>query len=260
MKIIVCIGQVPDINEIRLDPVTGMPVREGVTVMINPDDKAGLEAALRLKDETGAEVSAITMGPPQADTVLREAMAMGADHAYLITDPVFSGSDTLATSFILAAAIKNLEYDLVIVGQQANDGNTAQIGPQLAEYLDIPGISYAKDIKTEGSSIIVKSQYEDRYHIIRAKMPCLITVLADMNKPRYMTPGRIFEAYLEEKVIVWGHKEIDIDDGSIGLQGSPTQVTQIFTRKQMADRKKVILDAEEAANFILESLKEKYIL
>ncbi len=137
MKVIVCIKQVPDTTEVRLDPVTGTLIREGIPSIINPDDKAGLEAALRLKDELGAEVSVISMGPPQADAVLREALAMGADHAYLVTDRAFGGADTWATSSTLAAAIKNLEYDLIITGRQAIDGDTAQVGPQIAEHLNI---------------------------------------------------------------------------------------------------------------------------
>lgn len=243
-----------------MDPATGTLIREGVPSIINPDDKAGLEAALMLKDETGASVSVISMGPAQADTALREAIAMGADHAYLITDKAFGGSDTLATSSILAAAIQKLEYDLIITGRQAIDGDTAQVGPQLAQHLDIPHISYAEDIRVEDTVVTVKSQYEDCCHIIRAKMPCLVTSLREMNQPRYMTPGGIMKAYREEQVTVWGYRDIDIDKEIIGLQGSPTKVSQSFTKGLKADRQKVKLDPEEAACYILEKLKEKNIL
>ncbi|MDF2473441.1 MAG: electron transfer flavoprotein subunit beta/FixA family protein [Anaerocolumna sp.] len=259
MKIIVCIKQVPDTNEVRLDPVTGTLIRDGVPSIINPDDKAGLEAALRLKDETGAEVSVITMGPPQADAVLREAMAMGADNAYLLTDRVFGGADTWATSSTLAAAINNLEYDIIITGRQAIDGDTAQVGPQIAEHLDIPNISYAEEIKVEGNSVIVKRQYEDRYHMVKAQMPCLITALAELNKPRYMTPGGIFDAYREKKITVWGRADITIDDSNIGLKGSPTKVAQSFPKSVKANGVQVTLDPEESAEYILEKLKEKFI-
>jgi electron transfer flavoprotein beta subunit len=259
VKIIVCIKQVPDTNEVRLDPVTGTLIRDGVPSIINPDDKAGLEAALRLKDETGAEVSVITMGPPQADAVLREAMAMGADNAYLLTDRVFGGADTWATSSTLAAAIKNLEYDIIITGRQAIDGDTAQVGPQIAEHLDIPNISYAEEIKVEGNSVIVKRQYEDRYHMVKAQMPCLITALAELNKPRYMTPGGIFDAYREKKITVWGRADITIDDSNIGLKGSPTKVAQSFPKSVKANGVQVTLDPEESAEYILEKLKEKFI-
>ena len=204
MNIVVCIKQVPNTNEVKLDPVTGTLIRDGVPSIINPDDKAGLEAALRLKDQFGAHVTVITMGPPQADTALREALAMGADEAVLITDRAFGGADTLATSTTIAAGIKKLPYDLIITGRQAIDGDTAQVGPQIAEHLNIPNVSYAEDIKVEGDTVIVKRQYEDRYHVVKVKMPCLITALSELNQPRYMTPGGIFDAYREKQVTVWG--------------------------------------------------------
>ena len=147
MKIIVCIKQVPNTNEVRLDQKTGTLIREGVPSIINPDDKAGLEAALKLKDRFGAHVTVLSMGPPQADAVLREALAMGVDEAVLISDRAFGGADTWATSSTLAAAIKNLEYDLIITGRQAIDGDTAQVGPQISEHLGIPNISYAEGIE-----------------------------------------------------------------------------------------------------------------
>ena len=183
MKVVVCIKQVPDTTEVRLDPVTNTLIRDGVPSIINPDDKAGLEAALRLKDELGATVSVVSMGPPQADAVLREAMAMGADEAFLVTDRAFGGADTWATSSTIAAAIQAVapDYDLIITGRQAIDGDTAQVGPQIAEHLHIPNISYTEELKVEGEYVIVKRQYEDRYHIVKAKMPCLLTALSELN-------------------------------------------------------------------------------
>ena len=219
MKIIVCIKQVPDTNEVKLDPVTGTLIREGVPSIINPDDKAGLEAALALKDQYGAHVTIVSMGPPQADLALREALAMGADEAILVTDRAFGGADTWATSSTIASAIENLEYDLIITGRQAIDGDTAQVGPQIAEHLGLPNISYAEDLKIEGDSVVVKRQYEDRYHIIKCKMPCLITALSEMNQPRYMTPGGIFDAYREKEVKVWTRPDLKVDDSNIGLKG-----------------------------------------
>lgn len=191
MKIVVCVKQVPDTNEVKLDPVTGTLIRDGIPSIMNPDDKAGLEAALAIKDKMDATISVVSMGPPQADSVLREALAMGADEAYLITDRAFGGADTLATSTTVAAAIKKLDFDLIITGRQAIDGDTAQVGPQIAEHLNIPNISYAEDIQVEGNAVVVKRQYEDRYHVVRAQMPCLVTALGEMNTPRYMTPGGI---------------------------------------------------------------------
>ena len=260
MKIVVCIKQVPDTNEVKLDPVTGTLIRDGVPSIINPDDKAGLEAALTLKDSIGAEVAVITMGPPQADAVLREAMAMGADTAYLVTDRAFGGADTLATSTTLAAAIKKLDYDLIITGRQAIDGDTAQVGPQIAEHLNIPNVSYAEDIKVEGNSVIIKRQYEDRYHTVKVQMPCLITALGEMNQPRYMTPGGIFDAIREKQVIVWNRPDLDVADEAIGLKGSPTKVAQSFPKSVKAAGVKVTLDPEESADYIMERLKEKFII
>ena len=260
MKIIVCVKQVPDTNEVKINPATGTLIREGVPSIMNPDDKAGLEAALAIKEETGAEVTVISMGPAQADTMLREAMAMGADHAYLISDRAFGGADTLATSSTIAAAIKDLEYDLIITGRQAIDGDTAQVGPQIAEHLGIPNVSYAEDIKVDGNAIIVKRQYEDRYHMVKVQMPCLITALGEMNKPRYMTPGGIFDAFREKQVTILTRKDLDIEDHVIGLKGSPTKVAQSWPISvKPAGTKATDLDPQEAAEAIVEKLKEKFI-
>lgn len=260
MKIVVCIKQVPDTTEVRLDPKTGTLIREGVPSIINPDDKAGLEAALRLKDEMGAHITVVSMGPPQADLALREALAMGADEAVLLTDRAFGGADTWATSTTIAAAIRNLEYDLIITGRQAIDGDTAQVGPQIAEHLGLPNISYAEDIKIEGDYIIVKRQYEDRYHTIKAKLPILITALAELNEPRYMTPGGIFDAFRVKNPKVWNLKDITVDIENIGLKGSPTKVKKSFTKGAKSAGKLFNLEPQESAELIVDKLKEKFIL
>ena len=207
MKIVVCVKQVPDTKGgVKFKP-DGTLDRAAMLAIMNPDDKAGLEAALRLKDQYGAEVTVITMGLPKADAVLREAMAMGADKGILVTDRVLGGADTWATSTTVAGALRNLDYDLIITGRQAIDGDTAQVGPQISEHLNIPVISYAEEIKIDGEYVEVKRQFEDRYHVIRAKMPCLITALAELNEPRYMTPGGIFDAFAQD-VTVWGRKDL----------------------------------------------------
>ena len=260
LKIIVCIKQVPDTNEVRLDPVTGTLIREGVPSIINPDDKAGLEAALNLKDQYGAKVTVISMGPQQADLALREALAMGADEAILVTDRAFGGADTWATSSTLAAAIKKLEYDLIITGRQAIDGDTAQVGPQIAEHLGLANISYAEDIQLDGDRVIVRRQYEDRYHLLQAKLPCLITALSEMNKPRYMTPGGIFDAYRQKTIIVWGRPDLEVEEGNIGLKGSPTRVFKSFTKAVKGKGTVVALDTQESVDFLIEKLQEKFIL
>lgn len=260
MNIIVCIKQVPNTNEVKLDPKTGTLIREGVPSIINPDDKAGLEAALRLKDSQGAHVTVLSMGPPQAETALREALAMGADEAVLVTDRAFGGADTWATAYTISAALKTMDYDLIITGRQAIDGDTAQVGPQISENLNITNISYAEDIKVEGDSVIVKRQFEDRYHIVKAKMPCLITALSELNEPRYMTPGGIFDAYQKEIKIIT-RKDLDVDDSCLGLKGSPTRVVKTFTKSAKAAGTVVNnLNPQEAAEYMLEKLKEKFII
>lgn len=260
MKIIVCVKQVPDTTEVRLDPVTGTLLREGIPSIINPDDKAGLETALRLKDRYEAHVTVLTMGPPQADLALREALAMGADAAILLTDRAFGGADTWATSSTLASALSALEYDLIITGRQAIDGDTAQVGPQIAEHLGIPNISYAEDLRIEGNTVVVKRQYEDRSHILRAEMPCLVTALSELNEPRYMTPRGIFEAFRDRTVKILTRADLAIDDGNIGLKGSPTRVMKSFTKAVRGKGTVVELDARDAAGWIIERLQEKFVL
>ena len=260
MNIVVCVKQVPDTNEVKLDPVTGTLIRDGVPSIMNPDDKAGLEAALELKDATGAHITVVSMGPPQAVDVLREALAMGADEAILVTDRAFGGADTWATSTTIAAAVKMLDYDLIITGRQAIDGDTAQVGPQIAEHLNIPNVSYAEDIKVEGDAVIVKRQYEDRYHTIKVQMPCLVTALGEMNTPRYMTPGGIFDAYRTDEVKVWTLENIEVDTSNIGLKGSPTRVFKSFPKALKPAGTVVQLDPQESADFLLEKLKEKFII
>lgn len=260
MRIVVCIKQVPDTNEVKIDPVTGTLIRDGVPSIMNPDDKAGLEAALRLKDKYAAEVRVITMGLPQAEAVLREALAMGADKAYLLTDRRLGGADTIATSTPIAAAIKKIGYDLIITGRQAIDGDTAQVGPQIAEALSIPNISYAESLEYDGESqITVKRQYEDRYHVIKSNLPCLVTAMGELNKPRYMTPGGIKEAY-EKEITVLNRDAIEVDDMHIGLVGSPTKVFKSFPKSVKGAGVKTTLDGEEAADYIIGVLKEKFII
>ena len=260
MNIVVCVKQVPNTNEVKLDPVKGTLIRDGVPSIMNPDDKAGLEAALQIKDATGAHVTVVSMGPPQADEVLREALAMGADEAILVTDRVFGGADTWATSSTIAAAVAKLDYDLIITGRQAIDGDTAQVGPQIAEHLGLPNISYAEDIQIDGEYVIVKRQFEDRYHMIKVQMPCLITALGEMNTPRYMTPGGVFDAYREKEVKVWTQEIVQADVENIGLAGSPTSVFKSFPKALKDPGVVVNLDPQESADFIVAKLKEKFVI
>lgn len=261
MKIVVCAKQVPDTTEVKLDPKTNTLIRDGVPSIINPDDKAGIEAALQLKEKCpGSTVTVVSMGPPQADVALREALAMGCDDALLISDRAFGGADTWATSSTIAAALKKLDYDVIITGRQAIDGDTAQVGPQIAEHLGLPVISYAQDIKIEGDSVVVQRQYEDRYHVLKAKMPCLITALSELNEPRYMTPGGIMDAYASE-ITVWGRADLkDVDDSNLGLKGSPTKIAKASDKVRKGAGEKVTLDPTEAAAYIVDKFKEKHVI
>ena len=260
MKIVVCIKQVPDTKGgVKFNP-DGTLDRGAMLTIMNPDDKAGLEAALRLKDQYGAEVTVVTMGLPKAEEVLREAMAMGADNGVLVTDRVLGGADTWATSQTLAGAIRNLEYDLIISGRQAIDGDTAQVGPQISEHLGIPVISYAQEIQIDGDSVIVKRQYDDRYHVVKAQLPCLLTALAELNEPRYMTPGGIFDAYAKE-ITVWGRKDlIDVEDSNLGLKGSPTQIARASDKVRKGAGEQVNLDPAASADYIVSKLAAKHVI
>lgn len=223
MKIVVCIKQVPDTVEVKIDPKTGTLIRDGVPSIINPDDKTGIEAALQLKEKmAGSTVTVVSMGPPQADVALREALAMGCDEAILVSGREFGGSDTYATSGILAAALKTLDYDVIITGRQAIDGDTAQVGPQIGEKLSLPQVSYVEDIQEVAADhLVVRRQFEDGYHIIKIKTPCLLTAIAELAQPRYMSVRGVVEAY-EKEIKVLGFE--DLKDGleldMIGLKGS----------------------------------------
>lgn len=260
MKIVVCIKQVPDTTEIKLDPVTGTLIRDGVPSIMNPDDKGGLEFALRLKDQYGAHVTVITMGPPQAEAILREAFAMGVDRAILLSDRKFAGADTLATSNTIAGALRALEYDVIITGRQAIDGDTAQVGPQIAEHLDLPQVTYVEDLKYDGQkTFTAKRTTEEGYQIVEVDAPCVFTALASGVKPRYMSVRGIVEAY-DKDIEVWGFNNITVDEKKIGLSGSPTRVFKSFTKGAKAAGQIYEVDPAEAADIIVNKLKEKFII
>ena len=262
MKIIVCVKQVPDTKGgVKFNP-DGTLDRGAMLTIMNPDDKAGLEAALRLKDQYGAEVTVLTMGLPKAEDVLREAIAMGADNGILVTDRVLGGADTWATSTTIAGAIRNIkDYDIIITGRQAIDGDTAQVGPQIAEHLGIPVISYAEGIEVEGDSVIVKRQYEDRHHMLKAKMPVLITALSELNEPRYMTPGGIFDA-CDAEITTWGRANlVDVEDGDLGLKGSHTKIAKASDKVRKGAGEKVTPDSpDEAVDYIMDKLLTKHVI
>ena len=263
MKIVVCIKRVPDTVEVKIDPKTGTLVRDGVPSIINHDDKTGIEAALTIREQVGGTVTVVSMGPPQADVALREALAMGCDEAILVSGREFGGSDTYATSGILAAALKQLDYDLIITGRQAIDGDTAQVGPQIAEKLHLPQVSYVEEIvEAAEDHVVVKRQFEDGYHIVKVKTPCLLTAIAELAEPRYMSVGGVFDAYQKEiKIFDFNLLKDDLELDMIGLKGSPTNVYKSFT-KELKGAGTVLKDltAEQAVEAIVKKLEEKFII
>ncbi len=261
MKIVVCVKQVPDTSEVRIDQKTGTMIREGVKSIINPDDLSGLEAALSIKDQNHAEVIALSMGPMQADSAMRECLAMGVDRAILVSDRVFAGADTWATSLLLSKAIAQINPDLIICGRQAIDGDTAQVGPQIAEHLSLPSVAYVGDITLENeNNLVVKRTFENGYQLIRVKTPCLLTVLSEMNSPRYMRVGGIFSAFNDGLVEVWDNSNLNLQPEELGLKGSPTKVKKSYTKGVKTAGKVFDVEPKEAAKVIIEKLKESYIL
>ncbi len=261
MNIVVCIKQVPDTNEVRIDPATGTLVRDGIPTIINPDDLSALEEALKTKEELGAHVLVMTMGPPQAEYALREALAMGADEAVLLTDRQFSGADTLATSRVLAAAVRKLGYavDIIFAGRQAIDGDTAQVGPEMAEHLGLPQVTYVEGMKVHGGRLVVKRSLEDGYECISVKMPVVLTTIKELNEPRYMGIKGISDAFGKE-IRQWVAGDIGLDPALLGLNGSPTRVKKSMTKELRQVGQPYEAPAKEAAGYVAGVLKELHIL
>ncbi|MDR3296182.1 MAG: electron transfer flavoprotein subunit beta/FixA family protein [Clostridiales Family XIII bacterium] len=264
-KIIVCAKQVPDTNEIKIDPVKKTLIREGVPSILNHDDANALEEALKIKDAyPDTHITVVTMGPPQARDMLIECIAMGADEGILLSDRALGGSDTWATSNAIAAAIVKLkDYDLIFAGRQAIDGDTAQVGPQIAEKLGIPQVTYVAEFELEKDMkhITVKRALEDGYELIKIETPCMLTAIKELNTPRYMSIGGIFSAVRKE-IPAWGAKELGVDvDKEVGLDASPTNVFRSFTPAPKG--KGVILEADtdkELADKLLINLKAKHVI
>ena len=265
MNIVVCIKQVPDTNDVRIDPKTNTLIREGVKSIINPFDENAVEAALKIRDISGGKVTVITMGPPQAAEALKTAIAMGADEAILISDRAFAGADTWATSYTLSQAIKKIgSYDLVLFGKQAIDGDTAQVGPGVAEFLDIPQITFAINIEivmADGRlpQLRVKRQLEETSEIIESNLPAAVTVIKQINEPRM--PSLKGQMRAKKMVIPsWTAKDIEAEEKNTGLNGSPTQVVRIFT--PVPRGKSEIFDGEPEviAKNLFNKLKEQKII
>ena len=261
MNILVCIKQVPDTTELKIDPVKGTLIRTGVPSIMNYDDKAALEEALRLKDMFNAKVSVLSMGPIQAKEVIEEAIAMGADEGYLLSDRKFGGADTWATSTTLTAAIKRLgHFDIIFAGRQAIDGDTAQVGPQIAEKLGIPQITYVKNIEYKDNELIVERELEDGYEVIKVSSPVLLTTIKQINKPRYMHISKIVDVCKEDNIKVLTFEDINIDEKFVGLKGSPTQVKKSFTPEPKGKGKMMSGTIEEMVKDVVNELKEKHFI
>ncbi len=261
MKIVVCIKQVPDTTNVKIDPETNTLIREGVESIINPFDMYAIEEGLRIRERAGGgEVTVISMGPPQAESALREAISLGVDRAILISDRKAAGSDTWATGYILSKAIQKIsDYDLILCGKQASDGDTAQVGPGISSWLDIPQVTYVKKIeKLEKDRAVVERMTEEGYNVIEIPLPCLLTVVKEINEPRLPSlKGKIKAKKIE--IPVWSADDLGLEEKKIGLNGSPTRVVKIFTPPSR--EKGMILDGpvDESVNKIADILKDVMI-
>jgi len=254
MRIIVCIKQVPDTAEVRINPETNTLIRDGVPSIINPYDTHAIEAGLQIREKTGGSVTVLTMGPPQAEEALREAVSMGADEAVLLTDRAFAGSDTWATAYTLAKAIEYLGADIILCGKQAIDGDTAQVGPEVAEFLDIPHIAYIRKIDdVTDSRIVVQRLMDDGYDVVESSLPVLLTVVRELNVPRLPSLKGKMAA---RKAVIRKLTAADIraEEESLGLKGSPTQVRNIFAPEVRKDRKMFEGTAEEQIDALVKEL------
>ncbi|MEM4245696.1 MAG: electron transfer flavoprotein subunit beta/FixA family protein [Candidatus Bathyarchaeia archaeon] len=257
MDVIVCVKQVPDTSNVRFDSKTGVMIRESLPVTINPFDLHAIEEAVRIKERYGARVKVISMGPPLAEASLRDALALGCDEAFLLTDPEFAGADTMATSYTLACAIRKIgRFSLIICGFKTTDGDTGHVGPALAQELDLPQITYVgKIIELDDRCIKAERVLEKGVEVIESRIPCLVTVLKGINQPRLAT----FKAKLMAKkaaVTIWGPKDIDADPSRIGLKGSPTHVANISMLPSPAKGEIFTGNTDQAVDKIVEKLQE----
>lgn len=261
MKVIVCIKQVPDTTEVKINPETGTLVREGVPSIINPFDLYALEEGIRIREKSGGTVTALSMGPSQARDALRDAVAMGADDAVLLSDKRFAGADTLATAYTLAKAIEKLgRADLIICGKQAIDGDTAQVGPGIAEELDIPHVAYVKKVVEIGDGKIrVERMVEGGVEVIESTLPILLTVMKDINQPRLPTLKGIMRAKRTE-IKTWTLEDIGADENRVGLKGSPTEVIRVFAPELRMQGEIIEGTAEDQVEVIMKKLREARVV
>ena len=261
MNIVVCVKQVPDTAEVKINPETNTIIRQGLPNIVNPYDKHALEAAIQLKEKHGGKITVISMGPPQATEALKECIAMGADEAVLLSDRIFGGADALATSFTIAAGIRKIaDFDLIICGKQAIDGDTAQVGPEVAEHLNIPQVTYAAKLDVDGKTLKVSRELDVGYEIIETELPALVTVVKSINDPRLPTVRGTMKANRIE-IPVWSAEDIEVNVEKIGFKGSPTQVRKIFAPPARTQGEMIQADdVQTAAAALAAKLKEAKIL
>jgi len=258
-RMIVCLKQVPATQEVKIDPERGTLIREGIEVETNPFDLNALEEAVRLKERFGGEVIALSMGPPQAESTLREALGIGADKAILLSDKALAGADTLATSYTLACAIRKIgEFDLIFCGEKTTDGDTAQVGPELAENLGIPFVPYIRKIEEIGDRhLIVHREIEEGFQVVQVPIPCLLTVTKDINEPRLPSLKDILRAKKAE-IKIWTADDLSdvCEKGRFGLEGSPTRVIKVETPPEPSKGEILEGDPKEIAKKLVEKLIE----
>ncbi len=255
MNIIVCIKQVPNTAEVRINPETNTLMREGVPSMINPYDLHAIEAALQIREKTGCKVTTITMGPPQAEDALREALSLGVDDVRLISDRAFAGSDTWATAYTLCKAVERIGYDIIFCGKQAIDGDTAQVGPELAEFLNIPHVAYVRKVEEVGTEFIrVQRLMDDGYDVVESSLPVLLTVVKEINSPRLPSLKGKMAA---KKAIITKMDAASLGGEleNMGLKGSPTQVKNIFAPQARTDRIMLQGSVEEQVDALIQELR-----
>lgn len=263
MNIIVLIKQVPDTTEIKIDPKTGNLIREGVESIINPDDRHAIEVAITLKQELGGKTTALSMGPPQAIDAVSEALGMGIDQGILLTDKNFAGADTWATAYTLGKAIRKVKgYDLVICGRQAIDGDTAQIGPQIAEFLNLPQLTYVREIEEiDEKRIVVKRALEDGYERVESPLPALITVLREINRPRHPRVSFLIDACQDKAPIkIWDAADLGVTVQEIGLSGSLTRVIKTFSPKSKREGEMLKGDTDDVVSQLIGRLHERHLV
>jgi electron transfer flavoprotein beta subunit len=260
MNIIVCIKQVPNTTDVKIDPVKNTLIREGVESVINPFDTYAIEEAVRLRERFGGKVTVVTMGPPQADSALREAISLGCDEGILVSDRKFAGSDTWATSYTLSCAIKKIgTFDIILCGKQASDGDPAQVGPGISTHLDIPQVTYVKKIEEiKDNKAKVERMTEEGYDVVETPIPCLFTVVKEINTPRLPSLKGLMRSK-SAKIVQWTAADINADSKNIGLDGSPTRVVKIFTPPPRKGGQMLKGDTAEISQKLTELLKDVLI-